>query len=623
MTILDRVNTLIKDILCLSNKDEVHEQIVQSVKGNIKIDYNLLYKSTRLYNVLKIYYIWKLMYNDLHCSKLLMNDIIKQNFNNDSDIIEYIHKTSFRKYISKCNIDDIKYKLKNFNCKEMFIPYLNNRYKLDIQKIESIFKCLLDAKIKFINNNSNYVINPITKNKINLLYELDLLLEDDIISYSFHMDHCFSRMLVNNTVIFINSQPTPEIIKFIECIKTNFIIITFNQDESIINIYRKHCIALYTITDKKYIDLIPDNLIKTFICINDNYKLGSVNYIINDCLNDFEPFVIEGNKHIVYVNSFGNMIDNKLTVIYPNLNIQQEILESMIKFMVENKIRQLIGYYYLLKIYKFIKEKAIINDNTGNNTGNNTGSTGNTGNTGNADVNTNNKTILVVDNRANPLNLITLDITLYNLENDWDITFIGSNKAISFMRDKYNNSFKRKINFISDYRLEYKFSMEDYNAILKDVDTYRKLQQLGYEKCLVIQDDSAVLKPGLDKSSFIDFDYVGSPWANAIENKELFNNMCGNGGFSLRNINKMIETIEKYSLEKNELFNSCLQIIPEDVYFSKYVKQIGKIPDNIDAMRFGSEQIMNKDSFGFHKIWAYHGDIISYFENYVCKYYTN
>lgn len=597
MSIHNNITTLIKDILCLSNNDEIIYKIVENKNDQLKINYTKLYNNSRLKSILQINHIWETIFNTT-CPKIIINNLISNKINNNNDIVDFLYLNSFKKYITNgSTLSTIKSKINSIESnKESFLYYINKRYNSKISSNDPVFKTLMGTSINFVKS-ENHIKNPVNGTLISIGECPLYLLEDDILSYSYYYDHSFNRMLHNNLVIYIQGNTSDYIINFLEyCNKVtkNIVILSSENNQT----YRKYCIDFYHIKNHRQIEMIHDGIIQTFICIGNNYKIGKFNYIITKDTIHHEPFIIENGRQNVYINYFDEQKENKITLPGFNILIKDDISFFQIKLIIENKIRHLIGVYYLLKFYS-LKHTTIIEKVQGEK---------------------NDKTLLMIDNRDNPMNIITLDISLKNLDNTWDITFIGSLKSIKYMKIKYGLD----INYIQDERLEYNFHIEDYNKILKDINVYKKLLDMGYNKCLIIQDDSAVLKPGLEKSHlFKDFDYIGSPWADIIENKELQNNMCGNGGFSLRNIAKMIETLEKYDDERNELFNNNLQTIPEDVYFAKYVKKTGRIPNYIDALYFGSEQVFTIDSYGFHKIWAYPGDILSYFEHYMIQYYSN
>jgi hypothetical protein len=116
-------------------------------------------------------------------------------------------------------------------------------------------------------------------------------------------------------------------------------------------------------------------------------------------------------------------------------------------------------------------------------------------------------------------------------------------------------------------------------------------------------------------NEYMAYSYVGAPWADVPENSYIKNNihneLVGNGGFSLRDINSMITVCNKYCHEKNELFFNNINEIPEDVYFVKCLVLNGSpIASRKEAQHFSIEQLVPTTNIGnvvgFHKFWMYH-----------------
>lgn len=144
---------------------------------------------------------------------------------------------------------------------------------------------------------------------------------------------------------------------------------------------------------------------------------------------------------------------------------------------------------------------------------------------------------------------------------------------------------------------------------MQDAGLWRYLEERGYKKALIVQDDGFLLKRGIER--FLEWDYVGAPWADTRANEYIKHNinpeLVGNGGLSIRSVDKMREVCEKYVLEKRELFYANLTCIPEDVYFTKYVIKIGgKVAPNYIARYFAVEQVLEPTAIGIHKAWPYH-----------------
>lgn len=112
---------------------------------------------------------------------------------------------------------------------------------------------------------------------------------------------------------------------------------------------------------------------------------------------------------------------------------------------------------------------------------------------------------------------------------------------------------------------------------------------IPYEKCLVFQSDSLLLRHGLEK--FEHYDYIGAPW--------LHRNMPrigGNGGFSLRAKDKTLEVISKFHYNNAAHGN-------EDVFYSLNMK--GNVADKNIGMQFSSETIYFPKPIGIHAIDKY------------------
>lgn len=598
---LTYIQKLVRDILCISIDVDVDNVVQENEK--LTINYSEIYNSERFKQVILINKIWKSIFNTF-CPKFVVFSILEKKISSINGIIDYLYQNSFMRFrLKQSDIENLKIKKYEVNnMKEEFVGLIKDRYQVEVNT-SNIFKDLCSAKIRFIDNQEDEIskkfINPINKSILEYEYNIDNFLENDLISFSFFFDNCINRILASNIIVYINGDPTTDILKFLECLSnsTSIVILYTTFSER----YRKYAIDCYEINNENIISMIPSGIIKTFVSINSEYSPGIFNYIIlDDQIINHEPFIRTNDKYLIYLNISQSMNKCNVNLYGTETGFSDDIYKHNIKLISGNNARQLMGTYYLMKFYDHVSN----NDNLIN-----------------MQYNLNNtpNTILIIDNRCNPLNIITLAITLFNLQKCWDVTFVGSLDSIEYMKKHFGNI----INFIHNERLDNKFHIEDYNFILKDSEIYKKLDKLGYKRCLVIQDDSAILKPGLEDSSFMNYDYIGSPWADVVENNELKNHLCGNGGLSIRNISKMIETIETFSEERNELFNNRLQIIPEDVYFAKYVKKIGQVPNEKDARLFGSEQILTNDSFGFHKIWIYPGDIQGFFEGYIVNYYMN
>jgi hypothetical protein len=214
--------------------------------------------------------------------------------------------------------------------------------------------------------------------------------------------------------------------------------------------------------------------------------------------------------------------------------------------------------------------------------------------------------VMLVDNRANGLSILAVLLTLCNLDRTkW--TPVVYTKAAH--KDFYTKHIPGVIIHTHPLLEVDNFDIETCNTLMKDALFWNNLE--GYDKCLIVQDDGMLIRKGLDDSEFMDYDYVGAPWRECPENQEVAeltkNGMVGNGGFCLRTVKACIDVTESSNSTKELLFNKRLQTIQEDVWFVKELAAKGyKVCPSEKAKSFSVEQVYNLNTFGFHKLWAYH-----------------
>lgn len=167
------------------------------------------------------------------------------------------------------------------------------------------------------------------------------------------------------------------------------------------------------------------------------------------------------------------------------------------------------------------------------------------------------------------------------------------------------------------------FSIEDYNELLKSPGLWERIDA---RKCLIVQDDGMLVRPGVQERFMDRYDYVGAPWLSGQIALERVTNpeLVGNGGLSVRTTQAMLDVARKgrSTLHEHDLFINGAQSCPEDVYFSGGVHSLREskgyvVADRRAACAFSSEQVIEKESVGFHKPWPYHPTrvVASYFEH--------
>ena len=155
-------------------------------------------------------------------------------------------------------------------------------------------------------------------------------------------------------------------------------------------------------------------------------------------------------------------------------------------------------------------------------------------------------------------------------------------------------------------KLDYNnLTQNEYSELL----TTESFWNLFYgEKLLIYQEDSLIFTNNI--TPFLEYDFIGAPFHKNTNDTP---NKVGNGGFSIRTKNKMLEVIKKHRLDELIINSSTsdymkganLRYPPEDVYFSKNMQEhnIGDVANWETAYTFSSEQVFNPNSFGGHKFW--------------------
>jgi hypothetical protein len=213
---------------------------------------------------------------------------------------------------------------------------------------------------------------------------------------------------------------------------------------------------------------------------------------------------------------------------------------------------------------------------------------------------------------------------------------------------------------ISDIQAEYSMvavkELDDF--YFQSVDTYNKLMLstdfysafLDFEYGLIYQLDAYVFRDELEDWCDKGYDYIGAPWLRAdVGNSFVFQlkkkiallfklkhpngiayrdivraNSVGNGGFSLRNIPKSLEIIQRFQEEIRYYTSSGDYRLNEDVFWGVEVnryKQNIRIPDYKTALQFAFEEypeigyteIGKKLPFGCHAWERYSPDFWAQF----------
>jgi hypothetical protein len=188
---------------------------------------------------------------------------------------------------------------------------------------------------------------------------------------------------------------------------------------------------------------------------------------------------------------------------------------------------------------------------------------------------------LIVEPRiSNDFEVVVKTVMYYLNENNSDIKwglqiFHGLDNF-----DSLKNKFTNWDNVIYKNTGVCDFNKLDYNSYFKSYNFWKEV--IG-KKVLTFQLDSILIRNGIDE--FLKYDYIGAPW---IKSKE--NSFVGNGGLSLRTVEKMREISKK---------NTDLEPKWEDIFFVKHLKN-NEIADMETASKFSVEDIYHSNPLGVH-----------------------
>jgi hypothetical protein len=125
-------------------------------------------------------------------------------------------------------------------------------------------------------------------------------------------------------------------------------------------------------------------------------------------------------------------------------------------------------------------------------------------------------------------------------------------------------------------------SISSYNQLCKRWEFYNSFQE--YQYMLIYQLDCWIFSDNLEYFISLNYDYIGAPWIE-IDTKANTAKVtkCGNGGFSLRRIDKFIEVCKNHVDEADDITTN------EDVFFSEKCERELNISPVVTAREFSFE----------------------------------
>lgn len=156
--------------------------------------------------------------------------------------------------------------------------------------------------------------------------------------------------------------------------------------------------------------------------------------------------------------------------------------------------------------------------------------------------------------------------------------------------DKYSSTLKDVTVIGIQLRDE---SIHGYNLFLTDEGNEFWSYFLEFDRVLIFQTDSGLLRTGIER--FYEYDYIG---AALPTNHENYYPYCCNGGLSLRNPKIMLKIATEFSWKRD---------MGEDIFFARCMKNnnIGVLAPRDVAMEFSVETQFQLGTLGYHAPWKY------------------
>ena len=129
------------------------------------------------------------------------------------------------------------------------------------------------------------------------------------------------------------------------------------------------------------------------------------------------------------------------------------------------------------------------------------------------------------------------------------------------------------------------------------------------EHILIFQLDSCLNQNAQFKlERFLDYDYVGAPWANTSNQRSLIKTrekiFVGNGGLSLRKRSTMIKVTDLVHTKYLNLLDKNEDLVISSLLNSDFFPST-KLPDHKLARKFSVEMVYEPKAFGIHRAWDY------------------
>lgn len=270
-------------------------------------------------------------------------------------------------------------------------------------------------------------------------------------------------------------------------------------------------------------------------------NLSSFDLVFTDSMEDLQKFLEKATPFLTKLASESKYVP-LIRILKPTDNFEQKVDGIVRRIEAEIPFKE-----YILEALPVFKTKSISIEPRVS-----------------VDSGTSSENVAVIfESAVHPALELCVRNVMYYLESNWSLIIYHSRENEMFIKsalsDLKNVEYRIPQNQI--------YSVAEYNQYMLNPDFY---QSLNAKKVLIFQTDSLMLKGGIDQ--FMKYDYAGAPWP--------WLNKAGNGGFSLRTVDVMLEACLKITSAVSE---------NEDLYFSDFVGSHHKLIPFQEAYTFSRE----------------------------------
>jgi hypothetical protein len=210
-------------------------------------------------------------------------------------------------------------------------------------------------------------------------------------------------------------------------------------------------------------------------------------------------------------------------------------------------------------------------------------------------------TAIIIEPRKIKALYFVLNNILDCLSNDWKIIFfhgINNEEYSQNIVNQLNNIYKNRISLVKLDVIN--LNQKTYSELLANrLDIYNYIDT---EYFLIFQTDSMMFKRYshlMDNFLNENYDYIGSPWLICCYSPTEDRDFIGNGGFSLRKKDKMVQIIKNNKWDENNEWY-------EDLFFTKKYDgiEVKKPPYEI-ATSFCVDEVFSNITMACHRPWCH------------------